>query len=91
MALVIDDANADALRRRGRECLDITVIDADFGIGFFDDDGFELLARVRLGDDLVAKREKFFDHDGFLRYAAVPPTVNAGTRNVGVPSPTGTP
>ena len=51
---------------------------------------FDLFTRFGAGNDAVAEGEEIIKHAG-LAYAAVPPTVNARTRSVGVPSPTGTP
>ena len=55
-AAVADDAHADALVLRRHEVLDVAAVHADLGLAAARDVGLDLLAGVRLGDDLVGER-----------------------------------
>src|SRR5262249_22460248 len=74
------------------EVLDLTVIDPHLGVATARHEGVDLLARPGLGDDPIDDRQQL--GAGLCRngtHAAMPPIVNDLTRNVGWPSPTGTP
>src|SRR5581483_4905306 len=87
-AVVTDDPHPHAAGLGRRELLDISLVRADLRVARVHDDCLDLLAVGGPPDDAVADRQQFVELGA---HAAVPPIVSAVTRNVGTPSPTGTP
>src|SRR5439155_26023096 len=89
-AMVLDHAGADALRLGGGQLLDLALVRADLGVARPHDDRFDLFALVGPAGDAIADGEEAVEL-GTTAHAAVPPIVNACTRKVGTPWPTGPP